>query len=110
MKYKTQFIAVAAAALLALTSGVYAQEKKPDVPQPPPCGDQGKDNRPNVCSKLVGGVWDTRSSTCTPLGGNKFRYTHCNGSSTMEVSGKNLCCLKSQQCPSATYVGECMGK
>ena len=88
-------------------------DKKPDQPQPPPCGDQGTDNRPNSCARLIGGVWVLRHSKCTPNGDGTFTYTHCNGAPTLQVesasgAGTHLCCQKSEQCPDARYIGSCL--
>jgi hypothetical protein len=80
--------------------------------QPQACGDQGKDNRPNSCARLIEGVWVLQHSKCSSNGDGTFTYTHCDGQSTMVVKTSpqrtHLCCLKSDNCPQSKYVGACM--
>jgi hypothetical protein len=86
---------------------------QPTTRAPPPCGDQGSDNRPNVCSKLVDGYWVTHSSTCVKNADGTFTYTHCDGvtkqvmKDSTGVPNTHTCCLRSSTCPGASYVGNC---
>src|SRR5689334_13377259 len=47
--------------------------------QPELWGDQGKDNRTNVCSKLIDRHWVKRSSTCTSDHAGNYTHTHATG-------------------------------
>lgn len=85
---------------------------EPDEPQPKSCGEQGKDNRPNSCASLIGGVWVMQHSKCTPNGNGTFTYTHCDGQSTMLIdtspTGTHLCCSTGTKCREARYVAACL--
>lgn len=72
------------------------------------CGDQGQDNRPNHCEVLVDEVWVHQMSRCDVLEPGKCQYTHCSGSKRI-YEEEQCCCLESQTCPGAKYVGLCVG-
>ena len=86
--------------MLCVSTLSQSQEGKPKVPEPRPCGDQGKDNRPNICARLVDGTWFERKSTCTRVG-SKLIYTHCNGVDKMEFDAATHLCTQGRQCPGA---------
>jgi hypothetical protein len=90
--------------LLALIGiGLLAATAQGDI-----CGDQGKDNRPNHCEILVDETWVHQMSRCKVLEPGKCQYTHCSGS-TQVYNEADCCCLESQTCPGAKYVGLCVG-
>jgi len=72
------------------------------------CGNQDTDNRPNHCEVKKDEVWVHQMSSCKVLEPGRCQYTHCAGSSKV-IEDPQCCCLESQQCPSATYVGVCVG-
>lgn len=77
------------------------------------CGDQGKDNRANMCMVLVDKTWVRQWSKCTKLANGDFKYMHCSGSTKivpMSQAGKgaHLCCMESRHCKGAFYVGTCL--
>ena len=80
--------------------------------EPPPCGDQGKDNRPNWCGVKIGGVWTLQKSSCQKLGDGTFVYTHCSGSTLtipdQQDGTSHSCCTESSECPGAYYVAQCL--
>lgn len=71
------------------------------------CGDLGSDNRPNWCARPTNGGPTQGKSGCRKIADTRFEYIHCSGS-TREITGTDLCCLSSSQCPGATYVGTCV--
>jgi hypothetical protein len=73
------------------------------------CGDQGKDNRANMCPRLVNRVWIESYSKCRKVDDETYEYEHCSGS-RKTIRGANLCCVASRNCPGAQYVAECIGK
>lgn len=89
---------------VGLTLFVYTSVKAQDQS----CGDQGVDNRPNICRVLINNTWVTRASKCTKISEGKFRYTHCSGA-TKAYDWPSGCCVASTSCPGATYIAECLG-
>jgi len=96
-----------------------AQEATDEAPveiaQPPSCGDQDLDDRPNACAVLVAGTWVLKKSQCAPLPNGDFLYTHCNGTTQIQYKttaskGSRLCCLHDSSCPGSSYVGVCLDK
>jgi hypothetical protein len=72
--------------------------------QPMTCGDLSSDNRPNICQRKVDDTWVTFKSSCTKISDTEYEYESCTGSK-LRMTGDDLTCLASSDCPGATYIG-----